>query len=129
MILRFFLKLLCPNYWHRFTKGKDLKIGSDVRLALKIESMIKEEKKSLEVVAYELKEEKLIDIIGTTITFDNGVEFMDYKRIEQSCLKKGKRIAVYYAHPYCSGERDSNENNNRMIRRWMIIDNNRELVK
>ncbi len=106
-----------------------MKIGSDVRLAPRIESMIKEEKKSLEVVAYELKEEKLIDIIGKTITFDNGVEFMDYKRIEQSSLKKGKRIEVYYAHPYCSGEIDSNENNNRMIRRWMIIDNNRELVK
>ena len=90
MILRFFLKLLCPNYWHRFTKGKDLKIGSDVRLAPRIESMIKEEKKSLEVVAYELKEEKLIDIIGKTITFDNGVEFMDYKRIEQYYLKKKK---------------------------------------
>ena len=75
------------------------------------------------MVAYELKEEKLIDIIGKTITFDNGVEFMDYKRIEQSCLKKEKRTEVYYAHPYCSGERDSNENNNRMIRRWMIIEN------
>lgn len=54
---------------------------------------------------------------------------MDYKRIEQYYLKKGKRTEVYYAHPYCSGERGSNENNNRMIRRWMIIDNNRELVK
>ena len=62
-----------------------------------------------------------------TITFDNGVEFMDYKRIEQSCLKKGTRTEIYYAHPYCSGERGSNENNNRMIRRWIpkgtIIDN------
>ena len=62
-----------------------------------------------------------------TITFDNGVEFMDYKGIEQSCLKKGKRTEVYYAHPYCSGEKGSNENNNRMIRRWIpkgtIIDN------
>lgn len=52
---------------------------------------------------------------------------MNYKGIEQSCLKKGKRTEVYYAHPYCSGERGSNENNNRMIRRWIpkgtIIDN------
>ena len=54
-----------------------------------------------------------------TITFDNGAEFRDYKSMEKSCIKKGKRIEVYYAHPYCSGERGSNENNNRMIRRWI----------
>ena len=54
-----------------------------------------------------------------TITFDNGAEFRDYESIEKSCIKKGKRIEIYYAHPYCSGERGSNENNNRMIRRWI----------
>jgi transposase, IS30 family len=54
-----------------------------------------------------------------TITFDNGVEFMDYEGMEQSCIRKGKRVKVYYAHPYCSGERGTNENNNRMIRRWI----------
>ena len=54
-----------------------------------------------------------------TITFDNGVEFMGYKGIEKSCLRKKNRTEVYYAHPYCSGERGSNENNNRMIRRWI----------
>ena len=54
-----------------------------------------------------------------TITFDNGVEFMDYSGMEKSCLRKGKRTNIYYAHPYCSGERGTNENNNRMIRRWI----------
>lgn len=29
------------------------------------------------------------------------------------------RIQVYYAHPYCSGERGSNENANRLIRRFI----------
>ena len=62
-----------------------------------------------------------------TITFDNGVEFMDYEGMEQSCIRKGKRTQIYYAHPYCSGERGTNENNNRMIRRWIpkgvLIDN------
>ena len=62
-----------------------------------------------------------------TMTFDNGVEFMDYENMEKSCIKKGKRTSIYYAHPYCSGERGTNENNNRMIRRWIpkgtIIDN------
>ena len=57
--------------------------------------------------------------IFKTITFDNGVEFMGYKGLEKSCLRKRKRTEVYYAHPYCSGERGTNENNNRMIRRWI----------
>lgn len=54
-----------------------------------------------------------------SITFDNGVEFMGYKGIEKSCRIKAKRTNVYYAHPYCSGERGTNENNNRLIRRWI----------
>ena len=54
-----------------------------------------------------------------TITFDNGVEFQKYELIEKSCIRKKKRFEIYYAHPYCSGERGSNENNNRMIRRWI----------
>lgn len=56
-----------------------------------------------------------------TITFDNGGEFRDYKALEKSYDKRKKkpRVEVYYAHPYRSGERGSNENNNRLIRRFI----------
>ena len=54
--------------------------------------------------------------IFKSITFDNGSEFADYKGMETS-INKSKRVDIYYAHPYCSFERGSNENNNRMIRR------------
>ena len=56
-----------------------------------------------------------------TITFDNGGEFRDYKAIEKSYDKRKKepRVQVYYAHPYRSGERGSNENANRLIRRFI----------
>lgn len=56
-----------------------------------------------------------------TITFDNGSEFRDYKGLERSYDKRKKkaRVKVYYAHPYRSGERGSNENNNRLIRRFI----------
>lgn len=54
-----------------------------------------------------------------SITFDNGIEFMGYEGLEKSCLRKKKRTEIYYAHPYCSGERGTNENNNRLIRRWI----------
>lgn len=56
-----------------------------------------------------------------TITFDNGGEFRSWKLLECSYDKRKKkpRTMVYYAHPYCSGERGSNENNNRLIRRFI----------
>ena len=56
-----------------------------------------------------------------TITFDNGGEFRNWKSLEKSYDKRRKsaRTQVYYAHPYCSGERGSNENANRLIRRFI----------
>ena len=52
-----------------------------------------------------------------TITVDNGGEFSNVERLEQSVIRKGKRTHFYYCHPYSSFERGSNENQNRMIRR------------
>ena len=53
-----------------------------------------------------------------TITCDNGIEFLNCKGIEKSRYAKGKRTIVYYCHPYSSWERGTNENINRMIRRF-----------
>lgn len=46
-----------------------------------------------------------------TITSDNGSEFMNARAIEDLGIK------YFYAHSYCSYERGSNENNNKLIRR------------
>ena len=55
-----------------------------------------------------------------SITFDNGVEFLDWSSIETSILKGSeKRTKTYYAHAYSSWERGTNENHNRMIRRFI----------
>ncbi len=54
-----------------------------------------------------------------TITCDNGVEFRDYENIEKSFRSKRKRTELYYCHPYSSCERGTNENINRMIRRFI----------
>ena len=56
--------------------------------------------------------------IFRTITVDNGSEFADCAGMEKSCRRKGNRTKIYYCHPYSSYERGSNENVNRMIRRW-----------
>lgn len=55
-----------------------------------------------------------------SITFDNGVEFLNWESLEISAIKKNKRrMRVYFAHAYSAWERGSNENQNRMIRRFI----------
>jgi IS30 family transposase len=53
-----------------------------------------------------------------TIAVDNGCEFLDMEGLEASVLGE-KRTKVYYCHPYSAWERGSNENINRMIRRFI----------
>ena len=54
-----------------------------------------------------------------TITCDNGVEFSKHKEIEQSCIKVGKRTTLYFCHAFASCERGSNENANKLIRKFI----------
>jgi IS30 family transposase len=54
-----------------------------------------------------------------TITADNGSEFLDVEAMEQSALSRKQRTRLFYAHAYASWERGSNENGNRMIRRFI----------
>lgn len=49
-----------------------------------------------------------------SITFDNGAEFSDVNGIED----KG-RLTAYYAHPFSSYERGTNEHWNAMVRRFI----------
>jgi IS30 family transposase len=53
-----------------------------------------------------------------SFTLDNGVEFLDIEGIENSKVGKGKRVKTYFCHPYSSWERGSNENANRLVRRF-----------
>lgn len=55
-----------------------------------------------------------------TITVDNGCEFLNQDAMEKSIYNKVmKRTMIYYCHPYCASERGSNENLNKMVRRWI----------
>ena len=63
---------------------------------------------------------KTISLIGRnpqdfkTITSDNGTEFHQYQKIEACCNTK-----FYFANPYHSWERGSNENVNGLIRQYL----------
>jgi IS30 family transposase len=54
-----------------------------------------------------------------TVTCDNGCEFLDFNAIERSALRAGKRCDVFFAHPFRASERGSNENANRIVRRFV----------
>lgn len=55
-----------------------------------------------------------------SLTCDNGYEFLNSEVIERSALNCGKfRARLYFAHPYTAFERGSNENANRIIRRFI----------
>lgn len=57
---------------------------------------------------------KAFKSIFKSITVDNGTEFSDFEN-----LSKNNRTKIYYCHPYCSSERGSNENQNKLIRRFI----------
>ncbi len=76
------------------------------RKALTIYKAVKKIKKKYP----ELKDYKLNDIFKS-ITFDNGVEFSKWEDIEKYLKTK-----CYFAHPYSSYERGSNENGNKLLR-------------
>lgn len=60
--------------------------------------------------------------IFKTITWDNGTEFADFEGMERSRYKSRQeksRVEIYYAHPYCSSERGTNECMNKMLRRFV----------
>ena len=52
-----------------------------------------------------------------SITTDNGPEFLVLEKLQES-IHGGKRFDVWYCHSYSAWEKGSNENHNRMIRRW-----------
>lgn len=49
-----------------------------------------------------------------TITADNGCEFHGYKKLERR-----HQLAVYFAYPYHSWQRGTNENTNGLIRQYL----------
>lgn len=56
---------------------------------------------------------KAMDSPVTSITFDNGKEFSNHENIS-----KETDVPIYFAHPYSSYERGTNENTNGLIRQY-----------
>lgn len=56
---------------------------------------------------------KLPPFLRRSMTYDNGIEMANHKWLTQQTGMK-----IYFAHPYCSHERGTNENTNGLIRRF-----------
>jgi len=52
--------------------------------------------------------------ISNTLTVDNGIEFMQHEEISKQI-----GVNVYFCDPYSSWQRGSNENSNRLLRKYL----------
>lgn len=95
------------------------------------------ERKSRTVLLYKIKDQTQASVIQVldrlerrlgsptfrrcfkSITVDNSSEFWDWNGLEQSIQSQQRRTEIYYAHPYSSWERGSNENMNGFVRYYI----------
>jgi|SRR3989339_148698 len=89
-------------------------IGSIVERKTRYSILVKlEDKKSITVCsAFAKKLNMLPELFKKTMTYDNGTEMAEHK-----LLTKQTGMDIYFAHPYSSWERGSNENANGLVRR------------
>lgn len=89
------------------------------------ECIVKLERGTQEAVkgAFDQLEKKFGDVFiekFKSVTLDNGSEFLDVGMIEKSSRDPEiQRTQVYFAHPNSAWERGTNENHNRIIRRFI----------
>lgn len=88
-------------------------------IIIKLENTTQEEvQKAIDTL--EKKYGRTFKLKFKTITFDNGSEFLNWKTLEFSVFdKKTRRVTIYFAHAYSAWERGSNENANKIIRRFI----------
>jgi IS30 family transposase len=106
------------------------------KIGTKAVLLVLSERKTREEIIYKLKSKTQSEVLRyidclerkygsrfsdkfKTITCDNGCENLNFKGIEKSIRNKGQRTKVYYAHPFSAWERGTNENINKMIRRFI----------
>ncbi|MFI1770710.1 IS30 family transposase [Thalassobellus citreus] len=91
-------------------------IGTIVERKTRFTLIIKLDSKKADEVAkmFSKKLNQLQRILKKSMTYDNGIEMAKHEKITQ---KTGMKI--YFAHPYSSWERGTNENTNGLIRRYL----------
>lgn len=90
-------------------------LGSIVERKSRYTILVKLDNKKSQTVchAFSRKLSKLPLLFRKTMTYDNGTEMAEHKYITE---KTG--MGIYFAHPYSSWERGTNENTNGIVRRY-----------
>ena len=96
-------------------KGHKSAIGTIVERKTRYTLIVKLESKKAGEVAKEFSKilNKLNPIYKKSMTYDNGIEMARHEKITENTGMK-----IYFAHPYSSWERGTNENTNGLIRRY-----------
>ncbi len=96
-------------------KGQKSAIGTLVERKSRYAIIVKLSNRKSKTVRKCFVEEfnKFDDLFLKTLTYDNGVEMAQHK-----LLTEQTGMQVYFAHPYSSWERGTNENTNGLIRRY-----------
>tara|TARA_B100000809_G_C14966086_1_gene469157 strand:+ start:171 stop:626 length:456 start_codon:yes stop_codon:yes gene_type:complete len=95
--------------------GHKSAIGTLVERTSTLTYIVKlKDRKSRTVITGFTKEfNRLNSNLTKTLTYDNGLEMARHKQLTEATVVK-----VYFAHPYSSWERGTNENTNGLIRRY-----------
>ena len=98
------------------SKGKHQCLMTLTERKTRFEIIFKLKGKTAEEVVYKFNKIKEFmknnyNKIFKSITTDNGSEFSDFLNII-----KDTKTKIFFCHPYCSGEKGTNEKNNSMIR-------------
>jgi IS30 family transposase len=76
-----------------------------------LQAMIINSKLAIDTV--EIQKKIFSNLPAKTVTMDNGLEFVKHEELNKMGIK------TYFADPYCSGQRGTNENTNGLIRRYL----------
>lgn len=91
--------------------GAGINTFNERRVGLVFITRLKDKTANSTIAAIENRVKYLPKELRRTATFDNGPENQNWEKLER---RTG--LICYFAHPYCSGERGSNENANGLIR-------------
>jgi len=111
-------KRIVPGHWEGdliIGKGHQSAIGTLVERVTRLTLIVKLKAQDATTVrkAFEKKLEQLPKKLRLTLTYDRGGEMKEHE-----LFTKHTKIQVYFAHPYHSWERGTNENTNGLIRQY-----------
>ena len=96
--------------------GQKSAIGTIVERKTRYTFMVKLENRKSETVTYQFAKilNTMPKFITKSMTYDNGMEMANHK-----WLTNNTGMDIFFAHPYSSWERGTNENTNGLIRRFL----------